>query len=48
MRTVAIPNIEIKDWTRKNELPLGNHLRSLTHPEITRQRPLKLMDIEYD
>ena len=35
-------------WTRKSELPLGNFLRSLTQPEITRQRPFKLTDIKFD
>ena len=48
MRTVAVPNINIKVWSRKNELPLWNYLRSLTQPKITRQRPFELTDIEYD
>ena len=32
MRTVGIPNLDIKVWNRKNELPLCNYLRSLTQP----------------
>ena len=48
MRIVAIPNLSIKVWTRKCELPQGNFLRSLTQPEITRQTTFELMDIEYD
>ena len=45
---VFIKNIDIKVWTQNSELPQGNFLRSLTQPEITRQRPLKLTDIDYD
>ena len=48
MNTVAIPNLDVKVWTQKNELSKGNLLRSLTQPEITRQRPFKLTYIEYD
>ena len=48
MYTVAIPNLEVKVWTRKRELTQKNFLRYLTQPEITRQRPFKLTDIEYD
>ena len=32
----------------KSEFPQGNFLRSLTQPEITRQRPFELTNIEYD
>ena len=42
MRTVTIPNTDIKVWTWKNEFPQGNFLRSLTQNEITRQRPFKI------
>ena len=48
MRIFAIPTIDIKVWTRKSEFPLRNYLRSLTQHSITRQRPFKLTDIEYD
>ena len=48
MNRVAIPNLDVQIWTRKSELPQGDFLRSLTQPEITRQRPFKLIDIEYD
>ena len=48
MNTVSIPNIDVKVWTRKSEFPQENFLRSLTQPEITRQRPFKLADIYYD
>ena len=48
MNTVAIPNLNVKVWTRKKELPQGNFLRSLISPKITRQRPFKLIEIEYD
>ena len=48
MRTVAIPNLDIKFWTRKSEFLQGYFLRSLTQPEITRQRLFGLMYIEYD
>ena len=46
--TVDITNIDIKVWTRKSELPQGNHLSSLTQSEITRQRPFELTNIHYD
>ena len=45
---VAIPNIDVKVWTRKSDLPQVNLLRSLTQPKITRQRPFELTDLEYD
>ena len=48
MRTLAIPNIDIKVWTRKHELLQGNYPRYSTQPEITRQKPFGLTDIEYD
>ena len=48
MNTVDIPNTDVKFWTQKNEFPLDNKLRYLTQTEITRQRPFKIMDIEYD
>ena len=35
-------------WTKKSEQPEGNFLGSLTQPKITRLRPVKLTDIEYD
>ena len=47
-RKVSIQNIDIKGLARKSESPLGNHLLSLMQPEITRQRPFKIADIEYD
>ena len=48
MSTVSIPNIDINIFTRKSELPPGNFLDYLTQPEIKRQKPFKLTDIEYD
>ena len=48
MRKIAIPNIDVKVWTRKNELPRGNYLRSLTKPVIRRQRSFELTNIDYD
>ena len=48
MRTVYIPNIDVKVWTQKNEFPQGNYLHSLTKTETTRQRYFELMDIGYD
>ena len=48
MNTVAIKNIDVKVWTQKGEFLQGNFLRSLTIPEITRQRTFELTDIEYE
>ena len=48
MRKFSIPTIEVTVWNRKNEFQLGYYLRSLTQPEITRQIPFELIDIEYD
>ena len=48
MSTVAIPNFDVKVWTRKSDLPQVNLLRSLTQPLITRRRTLELTDIDYD
>ena len=48
MRTVAIPNIDVKVWNRKRLLTQGNFLHSLKQPKITRQRPFELTDIKYD
>ena len=48
MNTVDITNIDVKFWSRKIDFTQGNFLRSLTPPKITRQRPFKLTDIEYD
>ena len=48
INTVDIPNIDVKVWTRKSEVPQGNLIRSLTKTEITRQRPFGLTYIEYD
>ena len=48
MNTANIPNLDVKVWTQKSDFPQGNSLRSLTPSKITRQRPLKLIDIEYD
>ena len=48
MRTVAIPNLDVKVWTSKGGFLLGNFLRSLIQPEITTQRPFELTEIEYD
>ena len=48
MRTVAIPNIDIKVQHQKGELPQENFPRFLIHPEITRRRLFKLVYIEYD
>ena len=43
-----IPNIDVNVWTRKSEFPQDNFLNFLTKPEITRQRPFELTDIDYD
>ena len=48
MKTVAIPNIDVKVWNLKNEFPQGIYPRSLIQPGITRQRNFGLMQIEYD
>ena len=48
MKTVAIPNTEIKVWTRESDSQQEYSLRYLTQPEITRQRNFDLTDIEYD
>ena len=38
MNTVAIPNLDVKVWTRKSEFPQENFLFSVTQNKITRQR----------
>ena len=38
----------INFWTRKSDFSQSNFLRYLTQPKITRQRPFKITDIEYD
>ena len=48
MNAVAVPNLEVKVWTHKTELPQGNFLRSLIQPKITSQRTFELTEIEYD
>ena len=48
MNIVAILNLDIKVWTRKKQLPQGNFSRSLIPEKITKQRTLKLTDIQYD
>ena len=48
MNTVSIPNLDIEVWTRKRDSTQGNFLCSLTQTQITRQRPFKLTDIDYD
>ena len=48
MNTVAIPNLDVKVWTRKSELLQGNFQHYLTQPEFIRQRPFEPTDIEYD
>ena len=48
MRTVDIPNIDIKVWNWKSEFPQGNYMFYLTHSVINRKITFKLMDIEYD
>ena len=45
MSKVGIPNIDIKVWSRKSELPQVNFLHSLTQTEITIKRPFELMYI---
>ena len=45
MHTVAIPNIDVKFWTRKSEFPPGGLLRSLNQPKVTRHGPFELTDI---
>ena len=46
-RKIVTTNIDIKVWTRKSEFTQGNFLRSLTQPEIIRQRAFELTDIDY-
>ena len=48
MRTADIPNLYVKVWTQKSELPQENFLCSITQPNISRQGPFELTDIEYD
>ena len=48
MSTVAIPNIDIKVWTRTSEFLVGNYQYSLTQHEIIRQIIFELMEIQYD
>ena len=48
MRTVDIQNFDVKVRTQGNDFLVGNFPCSLTQPEITRQRPFELTDIEYD
>ena len=48
INTFDIPNIDVKVWTSKSDFPQGSFLRSSTQPEIKRQRPFELTDIEYD
>ena len=48
MNALAIPNIDVKFWTKKSEFPQGDLLHSLTQSEITKQRPFEPTDIEYD
>ena len=48
MRTFSIPNIDIRVWTQKIELLLGNDLHSLTQTEIKRRIYFKLKYIDYD
>ena len=43
MKTVSIPNLEVKVWTQKSYFPQGNHLYFLIQPVITRQIPLEIM-----
>ena len=47
-RTADIPNLYVKVWTQKSELPQENFLCSITQPNISRQGPFELTDIEYD
>ena len=39
MKTDSIPDLDVKVWTQKSELPQGNFLHYLTTPKITKQRP---------
>ena len=48
MKTVAIPNLDVRVWTRESEFPQGHFLLSLTQPKITRQRTFEISDIGYD
>ena len=48
MNIVSIPNLGVRVWNRKSELPQRNLLRCLTQPKISRQRPFELTYIEYD
>ena len=46
-RKFAIPNLDVKVWKWKNNIPKGNQLCYLTKPTITRQRQLEVTEIEY-
>ena len=48
MNIVAITNIDVQVWTPKRYLTQEKLPRSLTQPEITRQRSFELIYIEYD
>ena len=48
MRKAAIPNLEVKVWTQKNELPRGEKLCSLTQNSVTTRRSFVITDIGYD
>ena len=48
MRIVDIPNIDIKVWTQKSEVPQMDLLRSFTQLGNIRQRPFELTGIEHD
>ena len=48
MNEIVLPNTEVKLWTRKIEFPQVNFPHFLTQPKITRQRTLKITDIEHD
>ena len=48
MRESAITKIDFKVWNRKIDQSQRNFLHYLTQPEITRERPFELTDIECD
>ena len=48
MYRVAITNLNVKVWIRKSDYPQWNFLHHFNQPEIIRQIPFKLADIEYD
>ena len=47
IRTVVIPNIDVKVWKQKHNLPQGKYLNYLMKHEMIRKIPFELTYIEY-